>query len=189
MAEFYHWKEREEQTTHTNYSKMDRTYQPKGSGRFVNTYTGYFFVPNVYIPYASDVTNRHCLMCCRVKHCQQNEQERATKMRRPNHSLSKKINQHCTSRMYVDEHQDQHVTVTYIATHTGHELGPENYTEKCKATADKPQKHFHCPFSCQCSTFCTLTELLTHSHAEHDNDLGKPIKAEQRKHQCNVLYC
>ena len=83
--------------------------------------------------------------------------------------------------MYVDEHHDQQVTVTYIATHTGHELGPENHTEKCEAIVDKPQKHFHCPFGRQCSSFRTVKELLAHSRAEHDNDLGKPIETPEKQ--------
>ena len=32
MAEFYNWKQTEEEMAYTNYSKVDKTYQPKGSG-------------------------------------------------------------------------------------------------------------------------------------------------------------
>ena len=104
---------------------------------------------------------------------------------RPDHRLSKKINRHCTSRMYVNENQDQQVTVTYIATHSGHKLGPENHSVKYETTMDKPQKHFHCPFSSQCSPFCTVKELQAHSHTEHDSDLGKgDLKSKQ---QCITL--
>ena len=71
--------------------------------------------------------------------------------------------------MCVNEHQDQHVTVMYITTHSGHELGPQNHTEKYEAAVDKPQKHFHCPFSCQYNPFGTVKELLAHSHAVPDN--------------------
>ena len=85
--------------------------------------------------------------------------------------------------MYVNEHQDEQVTVTYISTQTGHELGSENHTGKYEATCtvDKPQKHFRCPFSSQCSPFRTVKELQAHSHAEHDNDLGEPTWGPQKQ--------
>ena len=70
------------------------------------------------------VINRHYYTCCRDGKYEQNKKPRLTNTKRPNQRPSRKLNDTCTSRMYVNEFGDGHVEVTYLAGHTGHELGP-----------------------------------------------------------------
>ena len=51
-----------------------------------------------------------------------NSQERLQKSV-PIKKMTRKMNKHCVSRMYVDEFTDLHAEVTYISARTGHELG------------------------------------------------------------------
>ncbi len=60
-------------------------------------------------------------MCCRDGNYKQNKRKRLTDEKRPTQKPSRKINQHCLSRMYVDEYRDGHVM--YLTAHNGHELG------------------------------------------------------------------
>ena len=59
-------------------------------------------------------------MCCRDGNYKQNKCKRLTDEKRP---TQKPSNQHCLSRMYVDEYRDGHVEVMYLMAHSGHELG------------------------------------------------------------------
>jgi hypothetical protein len=69
------------------------------------------------------VINRHYYVCCRDGKYEENKKPRFTKAKRPNQRPSRKLSGTCTSRIYVNEFCDGHVEVTYIAGHTGHELG------------------------------------------------------------------
>ena len=71
----------------------------------------------------TDVCSRHYFVCCRDGNYKQNEHNRITDEKRPTQKPSRKVNQHCLSRMYVDEYEDGHVEVTYLTAHSGHELG------------------------------------------------------------------
>ena len=62
-------------------------------------------------------------MCCRDEEYRQNKQERKTDKKRPHQKTSRKISQHCLSRMYVNEYRDGSIQVQYIPAHTGHTLG------------------------------------------------------------------
>ena len=62
-------------------------------------------------------------MCCRDGNYKQNKRKRLTDEKRPTQKPSRKVNQHCLSRMYVHECRDGHVEVMYLTTHSGHELG------------------------------------------------------------------
>ena len=70
-----------------------------------------------------DVYSRHYFVCCRDGSYKGNKWKRLTKEKRPTQKPSRKINQHCLSRMYVDEYRDGHVEVMYLTAHSGHELG------------------------------------------------------------------
>ncbi len=70
-----------------------------------------------------DVYSRHYFVCCRDGSYKENKRKRLTKEKRPTQKPSRKINQHCLSRMYVDEYRDGHVEVMYLTAHSGHELG------------------------------------------------------------------
>ena len=52
-----------------------------------------------------------------------NSSKRKTGKKRPNQKPSRKVNDVCLSRMYVDEYLDHHVEVRYITAHTNHQLG------------------------------------------------------------------
>ena len=70
-----------------------------------------------------DVYSRHYFVCCRDGSYKGNKWKRLTKEKRPTQKPSRKINQHCLSRMYVDEYRDGHVEVMYLTAQSGHELG------------------------------------------------------------------
>ena len=70
-----------------------------------------------------EILFRYYFECCRDGEYRQNKQPRVTSKKRPHQKPTRKINEHCISRMYVDEFTDLHVEVTYISAHTGHELG------------------------------------------------------------------
>lgn len=61
--------------------------------------------------------------CCRDGNYQDRERKRKTSQTRPHQKPSRKMNGLCISRMYVNEYIDNHVEVTYISAHSGHELG------------------------------------------------------------------
>ena len=56
-------------------------------------------------------------MCCRNGNYKQNKRKRLTDEKRPTQKPSRKVNQHCLSRMYVDEYGDGHVEVIYLTAH------------------------------------------------------------------------
>ena len=47
---------------------------------------------------------------------------RKTKAQRNKQKSSRKMNDMCVSRMYLDEYIDQHVEVMYISAHTNHQV-------------------------------------------------------------------
>lgn len=62
-------------------------------------------------------------MCCRDEDYRVNNQKRKTPKKRLNQKKSRKINQHCLSRMYVNQMKNGNVEVQYIPAHTNHQLG------------------------------------------------------------------
>lgn len=119
MTEFNQWKEREEEITYTTYVCRDRTYQPQTNGKQIWLAISLSFCQLIII----DVHLRHYFVCCRDGNYKGNKGDRITEEKRPTQKPSRKINQHCLSRMYVDEYHDGHVEVTYITAHSGHDLG------------------------------------------------------------------
>ena len=77
----------------------------------------------VYNTFYLDVKARYYYTCCRDGKYRQNIKPRKTKDKRLHQKDSRKINNTCISKMYVDEFADGHVEVTFIPAHTGHELG------------------------------------------------------------------
>ena len=71
----------------------------------------------------AEIKARHYFICCRSGKHRINKGERKTKEVRPHQKESQKLDSTCISRLYVDEHEDGHVSVKYISAHT-HELGP-----------------------------------------------------------------
>lgn len=69
------------------------------------------------------ITSRFYYMCCRDKEYRKNKQERKTDKKRLHQKASCKLNQHCLSRMYVNQYHDGSIEVQYIPAHTGHALG------------------------------------------------------------------
>ena len=43
----------------------------------------------------------------------------------PHQKETRKLNNTCISKMYVDELKDGQITVKYVSAHTGHDLAPE----------------------------------------------------------------
>ena len=73
----------------------------------------------MYIYTNPGVINRHYYTCCRDG---KYRKPRVTKASGPTRDLLE-LNGTCTSRIYVYEFRDGRVEFTYIAGHTGHELG------------------------------------------------------------------
>ena len=87
----------------------------------------------------ADIKERLFYICCRSGHYQENNRTRITSKRRHNQKDSRKINDTCLSRIYVNHFSDGHVEIEYIPAHTGHELNrdeinyiplPENAKEE-----------------------------------------------------------
>lgn len=74
------------------------------------------------MPFNSEIKTRHYFICCRSGKHRINKCPRKTKCLRPHQKESRKLDSTCISQLYVDEHGDGHVSVTYISAHT-HELG------------------------------------------------------------------
>ena len=85
-----------------------------------------FYRPGVslHVHTFTEILARHFFVCCRSGNHRVNKDQRKTNKVRTHQKESRKINSTCVSRMYVDEHEDGHVSVTYISAHT-HELGPQ----------------------------------------------------------------
>ena len=66
---------------------------------------------------------RYYYTCCRDGKYRENTKPRQTSKKRPLQKDSRKMDDTCISKMYVDEYLDGHVEVKYIPAHTGHELG------------------------------------------------------------------
>ena len=66
-------------------------------------------------------------MYCRDGHYRGDNKPRITEQRRLHQKSTRKLNMTCLSRMYVDLHGDNTVTVVYIPAHTGHKPGPEEH--------------------------------------------------------------
>ena len=67
---------------------------------------------------------RYYYVCCRSDDYRGNSGSRKTKAKRLHQKCSRKMNQPCLARMYVDVYNDKHTTVKYIPAHTGHRPGP-----------------------------------------------------------------
>ena len=65
---------------------------------------------------------RYYYICCCDGDYRGHSGPRQTSQTRPHQKASRKLNSTCLSRMYVDLHSNKHVTVKYIAAHTGHTL-------------------------------------------------------------------
>ena len=70
-----------------------------------------------------EVKARYYYVCCRNGKYRTYKGQRKTKELRPHQKESRKLNSTCIARLYVDEHDDGHISVKYISAHT-HELGP-----------------------------------------------------------------
>ena len=121
MGAFQSWKEREEENTYSMYVKDQRSYQPKSMKDTYNVYILFYVATSKNM--ILGVINRHYYVCCRDGKYEENKKPRFTKAKRPNQRASRKLSGTCTSRIYVNEFCDGHVEATYIAGHTGHELG------------------------------------------------------------------
>lgn len=75
----------------------------------------------LYILLFTEVIARHYYVCCRDGNFRMNLTKRTTGKKRVNQKSSRKINDVCLSRMYVNEYQD-HVEVQYVSAHTNHKL-------------------------------------------------------------------
>ena len=109
------------ENTYSMYIKDQRSYQPKSMKGTCNVYILLYVVTSKNM--ILGVINRHYYVCCRDGKYEENKKPRFTKAKRPNQRPSRKLSGTCTSRIYVNEFCDGHVEVTYIAGHTGHELG------------------------------------------------------------------
>ena len=56
----------------------------------------------------------------------------------------------------------------------------EHLEKKHEVKVSKRPKNFYCPFNCQDGPFCTLTDLLAHSRAQHDSDLGMTMQQSKQ---------
>ena len=77
----------------------------------------------MYLKYSIAIKTRHYYVCCRDGDYKINACKRKTEKQRPSQKSSRKINDVCLSRMYVDEYSDHHVEVMYISAHMNHQLG------------------------------------------------------------------
>ena len=77
----------------------------------------------MYLKYSIAIKTRHYYVCCRDGDYRINACKRKTEKQRPSQKSSRKINDVCLSRMYVDEYSDHHVEVMYISAHMNHQLG------------------------------------------------------------------
>ena len=63
-------------------------------------------------------------VCCRDGDYRPCTKPRQTGRKRPNQKDTRKINNTCISRIYVDFYKDGHVTATHVTGHTNHQPGP-----------------------------------------------------------------
>jgi hypothetical protein len=101
FTEFKHWKEQEEERTHTTYVRENGAYHPSMGVEGVHV-TRYF-------------------VCCRNGNYRGHKSCTVPEKRRPHHKISRKMNSTCISRMYVDVHETkcvtyQHTPVTSLVT-------------------------------------------------------------------------
>ena len=98
----------------------------------------------VYLCYwQTEIKARHYFICCRSGKHRINKDKRKTEVR----PQSRKLDSTCLSRLYIDEHEDGHVSVKYISAHT-HELGPSEL------------KHLPLPQSTKLSSLGVPTERI-----------------------------
>ena len=71
----------------------------------------------------TEIKAQHYYICCRSGKHRINKAKWKTKEVRPHQKESQKLDSTCISCLYVDEHEDGHVSMKYISAHT-HELGP-----------------------------------------------------------------
>lgn len=69
------------------------------------------------------VMKRTYFICCRDGDFRSCARPRKTGQKRPHQKDTKKLNDTCISRMYVDYYGDGRVTVMYITAHTNHQPG------------------------------------------------------------------
>ena len=126
MTEFNSWKEREEDATYTTYVKNQQAYNPSSSGKLACACSVVNYPSFIVFYRQAEIKTRHYFVCCRSGKHRINKHQRKTKEVRPHQKGSRKLDSTCISRLYVDEHEDGHVSVTYISAHT-HELGPGEF--------------------------------------------------------------
>ena len=126
MAEFHAWKEKEEEA----YVKKQQTYHPQSEGNV------YKYGHVLYIQ-PHDINTILCIIATAIKErffyiCRkyENTKPRSTSKKRFNQKDSRKTNNTCLSRMYVDNFCDGHVEVEYIPAHTGHTLYHKSELQK-----------------------------------------------------------
>ena len=73
--------------------------------------------------FVGKVIKRIYFVCCRDGNYYQSKKPRLTEKRRPHKKDTKKLNDTCISRMYVDYFHDGNVTVTHVTAHTNHTPG------------------------------------------------------------------
>ena len=75
----------------------------------------------------ADIDACYYFNCCRTGKYLGNTKPRKTAEKRPHQKETRKLNNTCISRMYVDELKHGEITVKYISAHTGHNLGPQEF--------------------------------------------------------------
>ena len=73
----------------------------------------------------ADIDARYYFNCCHTGKYVGITKPRKTAEKRPHQKETRKLNNTCVSRMYVDELKNGEITVKYISAHTGHDLGPQ----------------------------------------------------------------
>ena len=71
--------------------------------------------------HTGDVTKRVYYVCCRDGNYRSCTKQNQTGKKRPHQKDTRKLNDTCISRIYVDYYIDGHVTVTHITAHTNHQ--------------------------------------------------------------------
>ena len=89
---------------------------------------------------ATAIKERFFYICCRNGKYEENTKPRITSKKRFNQKDSRKTNNTCLSRMYVENFCDGHVEVEYIPAHTGHTLFHKSELQKLPLPASSKEE-------------------------------------------------
>ena len=115
-TEFTRWKDGMEEEDHVYYTK-EKEYKPL---------EGMMHVPQIQSQqcvHTGDVTKRVYYVCCRDGNYRSCTKQNQTGKKHPHQKDTRKLNNICISRIYVDYYIDGHVTVTHITAYTNHQPG------------------------------------------------------------------